>query len=214
MTSLSKSILAALLACCCIAPAFAAEDDAVPAAERERIAEMFDSISPEDVRTSPLVGWYTIQKGSIVAYISSDGRYLLQGDLIDLDQQVNLTEESRTDARRQLMSDVSDEQTIMFSPEDVKYTVSIFTDIECTYCRRLHSQIDDYLAYGIEVRYFLYPRGGPASRAWNTSEEVWCSQDRGEALTLAKLDRKFETTLWVRKSGCRERRRSSSTMVN
>ena len=194
MTSLSKSILAALLACCCIAPAFAAEDDAVPAAERERIAEMFDSISPEDVRTSPLVGWYTIQKGSIVAYISSDGRYLLQGDLIDLDQQVNLTEESRTDARRQLMSDVSDEQTIMFSPEDVKYTVSIFTDIECTYCRRLHSQIDDYLAYGIEVRYFLYPRGGPASRAWNTSEEVWCSKDRGEALTLAKLDRKFETS--------------------
>ena len=50
---------------------------------------------------------------------------------------------------------------ITFSPEEVKYSVSIFTDIDCTYCRRLHSEIDEYLAAGIEVRYFLYPRGGP-----------------------------------------------------
>jgi thiol:disulfide interchange protein DsbC len=58
----------------------------------------------------------------------------------------------------------------------------------------LHSQIDEYLANGIEVRYLLYPRGGPASAAWNTSEAVWCARDRGEALTLAKLDREFESS--------------------
>ncbi len=81
----------------------------------------------------------------------------------------------------------------MFSPVEVKHTVTVFTDIDCTYCRRLHSQIDDYLAHGIQVRYLLYPRNGPASRAWNTSEEVWCSNDRGNALTLAKLDKDFPT---------------------
>ena len=91
------------------------------------------------------------------------------------------------------MADVTDESTIVFSPEEVKYSVSIFTDVDCTYCRRLHSQIEEYMEQGIEVRYFLYPRNGPASRAWNTMEDVWCATDRQNALTMAKLDREFPT---------------------
>ena len=82
----------------------------------------------------------------------------------------------------------------MFAPEQVEYSVSIFTDVDCTYCRRLHAQIQDYLAHGIEVRYLLFPRGGPASSSWNTAEEVWCSADRANALTLAKLGRDFESS--------------------
>ncbi len=176
-----------------LAPAFAAELDEVPAEERERIAELFETIDAEDIHGSPIEGWYTIRQGSVVAYISSDGRYLLQGDIIDLDQQVNLTEESRSLARRELMSTVTDDQVIAFSPAEVKYSVSIFTDTDCTYCRRLHSQIDAYMAHGIEVRYLLFPRGGPASSSWNTAEEVWCSADRANALTMAKLDREFKS---------------------
>ena len=171
----------------------AAEDGAELAKVRETVGEMFAMIEPEDVNASPVAGWYTIQKGSLVAYISGDGRYLLQGDLIDLDNQVNLSEVARNDSRRDLMASVADDDTIMFSPEDVKHSVTVFTDIDCTYCRRLHNQIDDYMAHGIQVRYLLYPRNGPASRAWNTSEEVWCSSDRGNALTLAKLDKEFPT---------------------
>jgi len=173
--------------------AVAAEDDARLDEVRQRVGEMFDMIDPGDVKASPVEGWYTIQKGSVVAYISGDGRYLLQGDMIDLDQQVNLTEVARTDARRDLMAAITDDQFITFSPAEVKYSVSIFTDTECTYCRRLHSQIEDYMAQGIEVRYLLYPRNGPASRAWNTAEDVWCATDRQNALTMAKLDRKFDT---------------------
>jgi thiol:disulfide interchange protein DsbC len=183
-------ILATSLA---VLPAHAAESSDVAAEERERIAGLFDSIEPDHVFGSPIDGWYTIRKGSVVAYISTDGRYLLQGDLIDLDKQVNLTEESRSLARGEIMSGVGDDDVIIFKPEQVEYSVSIFTDIDCTYCRRLHAQIDDYMALGIEVRYLLYPRGGPASSSWNTAEEVWCSADRGNALTLAKLDRDFES---------------------
>ena len=136
---------------------------------------------------SPIAGWYMIRKGAIVAYISSDGKYLLQGDLIDLDLQVNLSEASRDEARKAMMSEVPHEHMIIFSPKEVKYSVSIFTDVDCTYCRRLHSQIDEYLAEGIEIRYLLYPRNGPRSKSWVTAEEVWCSDNRNEALTLAKL---------------------------
>jgi thiol:disulfide interchange protein DsbC len=176
-----------------LVPAYAAEPDEVPAEDRERIAELFESIAAEDIRPSPIEGFYTIRKGSVVAYISKDGHYLLQGDIIDLEQQVNLTEESREHARRDLMSSVTDDQVITFSPAEVKYTVSIFTDTDCTYCRRLHSQIDDYMALGIEVHYLLFPRGGPASSSWNIAEEVWCAADRANALTMAKLDREFES---------------------
>ena len=76
------------------------------------------------------------------------------------------------------MSTVKDEDVILFSPTDKQYTISVFTDVECTYCRRLHSQIDEYLAHGIEVRYLMYPRNGPTSQAWATAEEVWCSTDK------------------------------------
>lgn len=172
----------------------AADPDPKLAAVQEKVSGMFEAIEPGNVSASPVEGWYTVQKGSIVAYVSEDGRYLLQGDLIDLDQNVNLSELSRNDARRELVGALSDEQAILFSPADVKHSVTVFTDIDCGYCRKLHAEIDGYLERGIEVRYVLYPRNGPASRAWSTSEDVWCSRDRGKALTAAKLDRQFETS--------------------
>jgi thiol:disulfide interchange protein DsbC len=160
---------------------------------RQAVSERFAEIEPEHVSKSPVPGWYTVSKGAIVAYISADGRFLLQGDLIDLELQTNLTEESRNVARIQMMSAVPRDNMIIFSPEEVRFSVSIFTDIDCTYCRRLHNQIDEYLAQGIEVKYLLYPRGGPASASWVKAEQVWCADDRNEALTLAKMDKKFET---------------------
>ncbi len=170
-----------------------ASADAKLEAARARINAMFQEIGPENVTLSPVDGWYTVHKGAIVAYVSGDGRYLLQGDMIDLDTQVNLSEKKRTDSRRETMSRLSDDEAIMFSPVETKHRITIFTDVDCTYCRKLHSQMDEYLAQGIEIRYLLYPRGGPASRSWNTSEEVWCARDRNSALTAAKLDRDFET---------------------
>ena len=173
--------------------AYAADVDPQLEQARARVAEMFDAIGPENVNPSPIDGWYTVQKGSIVAYISADGRYLLQGDLIDLDMQVNLSEQTRTDARRVLVNTLEDKDAILFSPAEVKHSVTIFTDVDCTYCRKLHAEIDEYLGLGIAVRYVLYPRNGPASRAWSTSEDVICASDRGRALTAAKLGQAFET---------------------
>ncbi len=177
------------------AAAQSADADAELAAVRERVASEFKEILPEHVFPGPVDGWYTIRKGAIVAYISADGRYLLQGDIIDLDAQANLTEAERNVARHEMIGALGAGDAIVFSPEPAKlrHSVSIFTDIDCGYCRRLHSQIDQYLAKGIEVRYLLYPRSGPASPSWQKAEQVWCSPDRNNALTLAKLDREFET---------------------
>lgn len=160
---------------------------------RNKVSEMFQEINPEDIQPSPIDGWYSVRKGAVVAYISGDGRYLLQGDIIDLDTQVNLSESERNLARIEMMAAITDEETISFTPDEVKYSVAIFTDIDCAYCRRMHSQIDEYLALGIEINYLLYPRSGPTSQSWVKAEQVWCADDRNEALTLAKVDKDFES---------------------
>ena len=170
-----------------------ADDTAELQHVRETVAGMFSGIDEDDIFPSDVDGWYTIRKGAIIAYISGDGRYLLQGDLIDLADQVNLSEKDRNDARVKMMGSVSEDSVITFTPDTVRHTVSIFTDIDCTFCRRLHNQIDEYMDEGIEVRYFLYPRNGPASPSWAKAEQVWCSDDRQEALTLAKLDKTFDS---------------------
>lgn len=189
----ARTIAAALLLLLAVG-ANAADVDPKLEAVRAKMSGMFEFIDPEHVNQSPMDGWYTIQKGSIVAYVSDDGRYLLQGDLIDLESSVNLSEQSRSESRRALMESLDDEDAILFSPAEPKYSVTVFTDVDCTYCRKLHSQIDEYMSQGIAVRYVLYPRNGPASRAWTTSEDVLCSRDRNGALTAAKLDREFQTS--------------------
>ena len=186
------SLLSAAV-CLIAVPAFAQEESAELQQVREIVSEKFAEISSDEIFESEIPGWYTIRKGAIVAYISADGRYLLQGDMIDLESDTNLTEESRNDARVKMMSDVPNEQLIVFTPEKVEATVSIFTDIDCTFCRRLHAQLDEYMAHGIEIRYFLYPRNGPTSPSWAKAENVWCADDRNEALTLAKLDKEYPT---------------------
>ncbi len=172
-------------------PVLAEEVSAELQAVRDTVSEHFAEIGAGDVFESPIDGWYTIRKGAIIAYITGDGRYLLQGDLIDLENNANLSEQSRNDARVTMMSAVPNEELIVFTPENVEHTVSIFTDIDCTFCRRLHAQIDQYMAQGIEIRYFLYPRNGPTSPSWAKAESVWCADDRNEALTLAKLDQEY-----------------------
>lgn len=185
----------ATLALLTTVPAAALADAAQPGLETARATAVatFNEVKPEDVQPSAVPGWFIIRKGTLIAYISGDGKYLFQGDLIDIDQEISLTEVARNEARLKMMEAIPDERTIVFAPAEVKHVLSVFTDVDCTYCRRFHSQINEYLAQGIEVRYLLYPRNGPASESWAKAERVWCADDRKQALTLAKLDREFES---------------------
>jgi len=192
-----KSIFVRIGACLALVlvagQAFSAGDPNELQQVRETVSGMFSGIDAEDIYQSEIPGWYTIRKGAIIAYISADGRYLLQGDLIDLVHQTNLSEKDRNGARAKMMASVPDDEVIIFKPEKVRHVVSVFTDIDCTFCRRLHSQIDEYMDEGIEIRYLLYPRNGPSSESWVKAEQVWCADDRNKALTLAKLDKNFDT---------------------
>lgn len=161
--------------------------DIVPT--RAEIAAKLKGVDAADLRDSVLDGFYEISIGSRVGYVSFDGRFLFEGELYDLETSVNLTEGSRAAARVGLLEDVDRSEMIVFSPKDrpVEHTITIFTDIDCGYCRQFHREIDQVLALGIEVHYLFYPRTGPATESWEKAEKVWCAADRNTALTSAKL---------------------------
>jgi thiol:disulfide interchange protein DsbC len=161
--------------------------EAAKADPRVELASKFPGARPEDLRPSPIAGIYELSRGTEIAYVTADGKYAISGDLYDLASNDNLTEQHRRDMRVKAISAVPESDMVIFGPKDPKYTVTVFTDVDCAYCRKLHSQIADYNRLGVRVRYLFYPRSGPNTESWTKAEEVWCSDNRNDALTRAKL---------------------------
>jgi thiol:disulfide interchange protein DsbC len=157
-----------------------------PVDPRIDVAAKIPGTKPDELRATPIPGIYELARGGDIAYVSSDGKYAIAGDLYDMGSNDNLTEKTRRVERQKLISAVPEAQMVVFAPKDPKYTVTVFTDVDCTYCRKLHSQIADYNRLGIKVRYMFFPRSGPDTESWERAEEVWCSSNRNEALTRAK----------------------------
>ncbi|HUQ11182.1 MAG TPA: thioredoxin fold domain-containing protein [Steroidobacteraceae bacterium] len=153
---------------------------------RAAIAKKFGDLKLEDVRMSPVNGIYEITRGSEISYVTADGKYAILGDMLDVDSDANLSENRRRTIRAHMIEAVPENEMLVFSPKDPKYTITVFTDIDCGYCRRLHSQIAEYNRLGIRVRYMFFPRSGPNTESWYKAEAVWCSSNRNEALTRAK----------------------------
>ena len=135
--------------------------------------------------SSPVTGMYLTSIDGVSGYVSADGRYFVVGDMLDLASHSNVTEEFRQATRRSLLEKVAPSESILFAPAKPKYTVIVFTDVDCPYCRKLHSELAELQARGIAVRYMAFPRSGPNTPAWKTMAAVWCSSDRRDALTRA-----------------------------
>jgi thiol:disulfide interchange protein DsbC len=140
----------------------------------------------EDLRPSPIPGIYELVQGADISYLTTDGKYFIDGSLYDMDSRENLTEAVRARARLAMISAVPESQMVIFSPKNPLYTITVFTDVDCAYCRKLHSEIAELNRLGVRVRYLFYPRTGPNTDSWKKAEVVWCSPNRNEALTRAK----------------------------
>jgi thiol:disulfide interchange protein DsbC len=158
----------------------------IPADVRARIVAKLPGAQASDVAVSPIPGLYEVAMGGLIAYVSADGKYLLSGNVYDLDTQENLTASRRNSARAKALATASESNMIVFGPANAKMTVTVFTDIDCGYCRKFHSQIAEVNKSGVRVRYMFYPRTGPGTESWTKAEQVWCAADRREALTRAK----------------------------
>lgn len=171
-----------LLAALAISPALATE-----AIER-RMAEVVPTLTPDVIQPSGMPGIYEVRYGTDIFYVSEDGRYLLQGSLIDLETRENLTEQSRRVVRAAIFAEIPDAELTVFVPErEVRHVINIFTDPNCPFCRQLHDEMQTYLDAGVKVRYFMYPVLGRQSPT--IMRDIWCAESRTDAMDRAKAGR-------------------------
>lgn len=157
-----------------------------PATVVAALNKMVPGIRPDSIEASALPGLYEVSYGPTVVYVSSDGRFLIQGDLVEIESRTNHTRERKRGHRRDQMAHVSEDDMIVYGPEDSKYTIDVFTDIDCPYCVRLHKQMAEYNRLGMRIRYLAFPRAGVPSRSYDKAVSVWCADDKQSAMTAAK----------------------------
>jgi len=151
---------------------------------RDAFHSLLPNAKPDRVVKSTLPGFYEVVVGGQIVYVSADGKYLLQGNLYDVPGKKSLTEARIAEIRRDALKSLPADKIMTFAPEHPKHTVTVFTDVDCPYCKQFHKQIAAYNAAGIGVNYVLFPldiHPGADKKA----EAVWCSADRKAAYTAA-----------------------------
>ena len=153
----------------CGAPAAAEE---VPAAVRTAAADLIPGTLPDRVNATPMPGMYQVTFGPQVVYLSEDGKYLLHGDLIDLQSSRNLTEDARKHGRRQVIDDLAEEDMVVFAPPQIQSTITVFTDTSCGYCVKLHRRSANFSPVGSRCDTWLIP--GPVCNPRRTTRWFRC----------------------------------------
>lgn len=158
------------------------------------IVEGFKKLAPEaTIKSSvetPIKGikQVTLESSNIndVFYMTDDGKYLIQGNIIQTDTKENITELSKSGARKEIVENVAKGKSIDFFPvdlKDMKHHVKVYTDIDCGYCRKLHNEMKEYNDLGIGISYLFWPRSGLQSPSYTKSVTVWCSDDQNQAMS-------------------------------
>jgi thiol:disulfide interchange protein DsbC len=171
-------------------PANASVKPADPSKEamvRAALKKIDPRLVPDRVGPAPMPGFQQAIVGGRVVYFSDDGRYMLQGMLFDIQEKKDLTQIGLSGLRHDELAKVPLSDRIVFAPVGPrKHTIAVFTDIECGFCRKMHSEMGDYNKLGIAIEYLAFPRAGLTSADALAMESVWCSADRRKALTDAK----------------------------
>jgi thiol:disulfide interchange protein DsbC len=189
MKSFKLIISAGLLTC--ITGLLPLHADSDKAAINPQITELLKSrLGNIDVGTpvaTPVEGLYQTQFGNKFAYLTGDGRYVLIGDMIDLESQSNLTEVARRGIAQDALKTMPVSELAVFpAVAETKAVLNVFTDTSCPYCKKLHEEVPQLQKAGIEVRYFPFPRGGKRGPGYQDLKQVWCSEDRAKAMDIAK----------------------------
>jgi thiol:disulfide interchange protein DsbC len=140
------------------------------------------------VGLAPLPGMYEVMVGPTALYVSGDGRYIIKGDIYDISTLQNLTRVRQAKARVDAFQSLDSNDVIEFAPRSgkTKRTLYVYTDIDCGYCRKLHTEVNQLTDAGITVRYLAYPRSGLKGDSYAKAVAVWCSSNRQTAMTQSK----------------------------
>ena len=179
-----KTSFVMLPACLAMIPTHAA--DSVPQAVIDTATQYLPGFDSIRIEPSPILGLYMQKYGPNIFYMSADGRHIVRGDVMDITEGSNLTEMARKKARIDSIVSLKEDDMIVFSPQTVDATVTVFTDITCPYCAKFHQEVPSLNENGMQVRYLAYPRVGVPSPVADDMASIWCADDRHQALTDAK----------------------------
>lgn len=157
----------------------------------DRYKAVFKS-APDEIIESSIPNVYQLRKGTRVIYLSADGKYFLKGDMIDADTRENLTEVAKRSVRKEMLFS-QDNKPIEFKAKDEKHVLTVFTDIDCPYCVKLHREVPALNEKGITIKYLMFPRAGIGSASYKKTVSVWCADDNRQALTDAKNRKTVDT---------------------
>lgn len=157
---------------------------------KKNLAEHVPGAKVSRIKETPINGVYEVIVGSDIYYMDVTARYIINGDLIDLSTRTNFTEEAKTFNRKAKVAELGEKNMVVYTPKVIDHTITVVTDIDCPYCRRLHSEIDEYMESNVKVRYIFMPLKGKAD--FDTTVSVWCSKDRNLALDIAKAGGELE----------------------
>ncbi len=148
----------------------------------------------ESASAAPIPGMVQIElTGGNMLYASNDGRYLISGDLYEVGKTlVNVAEQARDAKRKKLIAGVPLADMAIFPAQGrTKAVITVFTDVDCGYCRKLHKEVPALNGMGVEVRYLAYPRAGIGSPGYKKMVTAWCSSDRDDTITRMKRGEEF-----------------------
>ena len=151
---------------------------------REAVKKVLPNAKINVVERSELAGFYQVVADGQVLYFSNDGKYLIHGSVFDIASRTDLGEKSLAGLRKKTMAQIPLDKQLVFAPENPKYRITVFTDVDCPYCREFHKQIAEYNKRGIAVNYVLFPLAMHKG-ADKKAEAVWCSANRNTAYTDA-----------------------------
>lgn len=166
----------------------------------ERLKQARPEIPFGEPRQSQIKGLYQVQvPGGPILYITPEGDKFIAGEIFSIDSNgfSRLEDPYVVEERKRLLASVNPKDSIIFKPKDkTKAVVYVFTDVDCGYCRLLHSQLNTYNEggqnlpgysdLGIEIRYLAYPRAGIPSPSADKLITAWCSKDQQKAMDALK----------------------------
>ncbi|MGG7447420.1 bifunctional protein-disulfide isomerase/oxidoreductase DsbC [Kosakonia oryzendophytica] len=159
-----------------VAVAFSGAAHADDAAIKQSLAKL--GVQSSEILPAPVAGMKAVLTSSGVLYVTEDGKHIIQGPMYDVSgaQPVNVTSQMLMPHLNALAKEM-----IVYKAPQEKHVITVFTDITCGYCQKLHSEMADYNALGITVRYLAFPRQGIGSEAEKDMKAVWCAKDRNKA---------------------------------
>lgn len=172
-----------------IASSVAAADKAEEIAKvRAKLGEMFPATTTAQIIEAGAEGVYRLEVQGSYAFAYVDGDFVLIGDLYNTKTRQNMGDLAQAKFLKGEVGKYEDKM-IAFGPDDAEHKITVFTDVTCYYCKKLHSEVNDLVSAGIQVRYLIWPRQGLGSEGFNKNQSVWCNADQQQAMTDAKADK-------------------------